>query len=87
MDLDRPLLEALNDRGRYTIRLVTDDRAEEVTVGPVRALHGADREAVAEALARAEIGATAAGAGALPHVAPAVAAGIERRAREGSQRP
>ena len=45
-------------RGRYTIRLVTNEQTEEVTVGPVRALHSGDLDAVAEAVSRAEIGAT-----------------------------
>ena len=83
VDVDRPLLDTLNERGRYTIRLVTNEQTEEVTVGPVRALHSGDLDAVAEAVSRAEIGATAVGAGILKHIAPAVAAGIARRARLG----
>ena len=71
------------ERGRYTIRLVTNEQTEEVTVGPVRALHSGDLDAVAEAVSRAEIGATAVGAGILKHIAPAVAAGIARRAQLG----
>ena len=81
VDVDRPLLDTLNERGRYTIRLVTNEQTEEVTVGPVRALHSGDLDAVAEAVSRAEIGATAVGAGILKHIAPAVAAGIARRAQ------
>ena len=83
VDVDRPLLDTLNERGRYTIRLVTNEQTEEVTVGPVRALHSGDLDAVAEAVSRAEIGATAVGAGILKHIAPAVAAGIARRAQLG----
>jgi len=79
VDVDQPLLDAFNRRGAYTIRLVTNERSAEVTVGPVRALHAADREAVAEAVARAEIGATAVGAAVLKHIAPAIAGGISRR--------
>ncbi|MGC8780321.1 MAG: mannitol-1-phosphate 5-dehydrogenase [Anaerolineae bacterium] len=81
VDVDRLLLDALNRRGAYTIRLVTDETAEEVTVGPVRGVHAEDREAVAEAVARAGIAATAVGARALQHIAPLIAAGIERRRR------
>ena len=87
VDVDRPLLDTLNERGRYTIRLVTNEQTEEVTVGPVRALHSGDLDAVAEAVSRAEIGATAVGAGILKHIAPAVAAGIARRARLGVEAP
>ena len=87
VDVDRPLLDTLNERGRYTIRLVTNEQTEEVTVGPVRALHSGDLDAVAEAVSRAEIGATAVGAGILKHIAPAVAAGIARRAQLGVSAP
>ncbi len=80
VDVDRTLLDALNGRGAYTIRLVTNERTEEVTVGPVRALHSADTVSVADALSRADIGATAVGAGVLKHIAAPVAAGIARRA-------
>jgi mannitol-1-phosphate 5-dehydrogenase len=83
VEVDQALLHVLNSRGAYTIRLVTNEKTEEVTVGPVRAVHANDLDAVAEAVARAEIGATAVGSAALRHVAPAVAKGIERRAAEG----
>ena len=63
VDVDQPLLDALNRRGEYTIRLVTNEQSEEVTVGPVRGVHASDVDAVAEAVARAAIGATAVGAG------------------------
>jgi mannitol-1-phosphate 5-dehydrogenase len=87
IDVDPLLLEAFNRRGAYTIRLATNAGVEEIAIGPVRGLHASDREAVAEALAQAEVGATAVGAGALKHVAPAVALGIERRARAGVADP
>jgi mannitol-1-phosphate 5-dehydrogenase len=87
VDVDRPLLDTLNERGRYTIRLVTNEQTEEVAVGPVRALHSGDLEAVADAISRAEIGATAVGAGVLKHIAAAVAAGIARRAEHGISTP
>ncbi len=87
VEVDQALLQTLNARGAYTIRLVTNDRAEEVTVGPVVAVPAGNLDAVAEAVARADIGATAVGAGVLRHVAPAVAKGIERRAAAGVTAP
>lgn len=87
VDVDQPLLDALNRRGQYTIRLVTNERSDEVTVGPVQALHAGDRDAVAEAIARAEIGATAVGAAVLKHIAPAIAGGVARRDRAGILAP
>lgn len=86
-DIDRTLLDALNARGCYTIRLVTNEWTEAVEVGPVAALHSGDAQAVAEIVARAELGATAVGAGILKHVAPVVAAGLTRRAEIGNRDP
>ena len=79
VDVDEPLIDALNARRAYTIRLVDNDRAEEVIISPVRALHAGDAAAVAQVLAEADIAATAVGARALPQIAPLVAAGITRR--------
>ncbi|GIK43911.1 MAG: mannitol-1-phosphate 5-dehydrogenase [Chloroflexota bacterium] len=87
VDVDQALLAALNQRGRYTIRLVTNESSEDVGVGPVRGLAASDRDAVAEVIAQAGIGATAVGAGALKHVAPTLAAGIVRRADQGVKTP
>ena len=87
VDVDRPLLDAINRRGAYTIRLVTNERVDEVQVAPARAIHSSDLDAVAEALSRAEVGATAVGAGILKHIAPAVAKGIALRATQGITQP
>jgi mannitol-1-phosphate 5-dehydrogenase len=86
-DIDAGLLSALNSRGCYTVRLVTNEGAEAVEVGPVAALHSGDVEAVAEVVARADLGATAVGAGVLKHVAPVVARGLARRAGIGNHDP
>ncbi len=87
VDVDQTLLDALNQQGRYTIRLVTNESSTDVSVGPVRGLPAGERETVAGVIAEAEIGATAVGAGALKHVAPVVAAGIMRRAEQGVTTP
>jgi len=87
VDIDRPLLDALNARGAYTIRLVDNDGACEVRVGPVRGVYADEVEAVVEAVAKAEIMATAVGARALPHVAPNIAAGVGLRQQRGVSVP
>ncbi len=87
VDVDQTLLAALNQSGQYTIRLVTNESSTDVIVGPVQGLAAGDREAVAQAVAEAEIGATAVGAGALKYVAPVVAAGIVKRADRGMTTP
>jgi len=83
VDIDGPLIALMNSRGHYTIRLVDNDRSEEIQVGPVTGLLSRDTEAIAEVLAGASIAATAVGARALSFIAPIVAAGIQRRVERG----
>lgn len=87
VDVDQPLLAVLNTRQHYSIRLVTNDSAATVAVGPVAGLHAEDREAVAQTVAEATLGATAVGARALAQVAPNLAAGLARRAERGIDQP
>jgi mannitol-1-phosphate 5-dehydrogenase len=87
VDVDEPLVAALDARRAYTIQLVDNEGSTEVEVSPVRALLSQDDEAVARALAGAHVAATAVGVRALPHVAPLVAAGVARRAEEGEAGP
>ena len=79
VDVDQVLVEALNRRGSYTLRLSGVEAVEELTVGPVRAVDGLDVEQVAAEVARAGLLATAAGARALPDVARSIAAGLDER--------
>jgi mannitol-1-phosphate 5-dehydrogenase len=82
VDVTPELLDALNTRGEYTIRVV-GPRAEDVAVKGVRGVDGRDGEAAAREVAACEVACTAVGAGALKHVAPNLAAGLRRRHREG----
>lgn len=75
------IVEALNERRGYTLRLVGPDRFESLAVGPVRAVDARDHEAVARELEACAFACTAVGVPALPHIAPALAAGIRRRGR------
>jgi len=83
VDIDVPLIEAMRSRRTYTIRLVDNERAQEVRVGPVTGLLSCETQAVAVALAAATLGATAVGARALPQIAPLVAAGVALRGQQG----
>jgi mannitol-1-phosphate 5-dehydrogenase len=88
VDVDEPLINALREKGSYTILLVDNEGSQQVTVSPVRALSSAtQQEEVAQALARASLAATAVGARVLPAVAPLLAAGIRRRAEAGLDQP
>lgn len=88
VDVDDRLIATLQERGSYTIQLVSNENTEEVKVGPVHALHSVrDREEVARTLAQASLSATAVGARILPRIAPLVAAGITQRAAAGNTQP
>jgi mannitol-1-phosphate 5-dehydrogenase len=87
VDIDLPLLAAFNQQGQYTLRLVSNETGQEITIAPVKGVPAGDREAVVQAVVEAEIGATAVGVRALPQVAPAIAAGLHRRAEQKITRP
>ena len=78
VDVDRTVIDALNERGRYTVE-VRDRECATVLVEHVRGVDARDAEAVAEELATCRVAATAVGPTALPHVYPSIAAGLERR--------
>lgn len=88
VEIDQPLIDALNRRHAYTVHLVDTDGIQSVEVGPVRvALHADDRRAVAQAIAEANVLVTSVGARALPEVAPNIAAGVRRRIALGIESP
>lgn len=86
-DIDEPLVDAINARGAYELRMVTNNSTEQLSIGPASAVLGSKEQQVAETLARADLGATAVGARALKYIAPQVAQGIARRAAMGIETP
>lgn len=82
VDIAESLVDALNRAGRYRIE-IKDRHPEIIWVEGVSAIHGAQRERVAEAVAGADILATAVGPGALPRIYPALAAGLLKRRQSG----
>jgi mannitol-1-phosphate 5-dehydrogenase len=87
IDIAPALVAALNERRSYRLRLVSNEGSQDILVKNVRAVSGQDVEAVAAEIASADIMATAVGANVLPRIAPAIAAGIARRARLADPRP
>lgn len=79
VDVNDALVARLNADRVYPLRFVSNGGAREIQVRGVRAVHGRDREAVAAAIAGADLMATAVGVGVLPRVAGFIAAGLERR--------
>lgn len=87
VDIDKPLISALNNNRYYPLRLVTNANTLELRIGPVTGILSGDLDQVAEAVSRASIGATAVGARALPFIAPAVATGVAARMHAGIEQP
>ena len=84
VDVDPELVQRLNERREYPLRLVGPDRRETLRVRPVRAVDGRDPHAVAEELSQADFACTAVGVRALPLLAPGLAAGLRARHAAGA---
>lgn len=84
VDVVEFVVAALNERRRYTIHIVGPG-AEDVPISDVRAVHGRDLARIAEELASCQVACTAVGATALPHVAPAIAAGLTLRDKQNGE--
>lgn len=79
VDVNEQLIEQLNQRGEYPVHLVAADGHTETVIHNVSALSSGDTDAVAAAIERADLLATAVGARALPFVAPVLTKGLVRR--------
>lgn len=82
VDVADSVVDLLNERGEYPIRIVGEGE-ETVQIRGVRAVNGKQAPLVAQEIAEAEILCTAVGANALPYIAPALAEGLLLRHRGG----
>lgn len=87
VEIDVPLMDTLNARHGYTLRLVEGDWAGEMTIPVARVLYSQANEVLVQALAETRLVTTAVGTRSLPDVAPIIAAGIVRRAERGVDAP
>jgi len=87
VEADRGIVEAMNLRRRYPVRVVSDSGDSESYVEGVRAISAFDVEAVARELAGTDVVGTAVGAAVLPRIAPLIAAGLSRRWGSGNESP
>jgi mannitol-1-phosphate 5-dehydrogenase len=84
MDIDEHLIDCLNRRGEYPLRLVDGfGPARNLKIGDVRGIAAIDTARVVEAFAAADIVLTSVGVGALPRIAPVLAQAIAARRAEG----
>lgn len=87
VEIDIPLMDTINARHGYTLRLVEGDWADEITVPVARVLHSRADETLVQALAETSLITTAVGTRSLPDIAPIIATGIVRRAECGVATP
>lgn len=83
IDVSETVVSALSSRGRYPVRCVSSQGYEDVWIENVTAVNGRDGEAAAQAIAQCCVMATAVGVRALPHIAPHIAAGLQKRWENG----
>jgi mannitol-1-phosphate 5-dehydrogenase len=86
-EVETRIVEAMNVTRRYPLRVVSEAGDTESFVEGVRAVSGADVEAVTREIENAEVIGTAVGAGVLPKIAPTIAAGLSLRWRTGILAP
>jgi mannitol-1-phosphate 5-dehydrogenase len=80
IDINDTLVEALNQKRRYRVIIKRNDVPdEELRVERVRAVHGKDKEQVAEEIASADLVSTSVGKSALPHILPLFAEVLKLR--------
>ncbi len=83
VDVAKPVVDALNEKGCYPVRILKGSTHEDVVVKNVCAVDGNDRQAVAEAIANGDIMATAVGVNILKFIIPNLVAGIRLRMARG----
>lgn len=86
VDVVPEVVQGLQERGSYPLRIVGEG-AQTFTVDNVTAIHSGNVDAVAEALAQADLASTAVGVPVVPKLAPTIAAGIARRFRNPDAAP
>ena len=79
IDVAENIVNALNSEGSYPVRVVSSDFYEEQTAAPVSAVNGRNEEAAAQAIAQADVMATAVGVNVLKFIAPVIAKGLKLR--------
>lgn len=79
IDVDQRVIDSLNAEHRYPVRIVSDDGYEDIEINGVEAVSGKDGDIVAQAIAEADIMATAVGVNVLKLIIPNIVAGIRGR--------
>ena len=78
LDIMQEIIDEMNARGQYNVRIVSNEGAQDTVVRPVRAVHSLTEQAIDE-IVNCEIMATAVGVNVLPKIAPVIARGVAAR--------
>jgi mannitol-1-phosphate 5-dehydrogenase len=79
IDMAETIVNALNEKGAYPVRLLSNDETEDIWVKGVSAIHGANEQGVIDCIAGADIMATAVGVRILPLITPLIASALKKR--------
>jgi len=79
IDTALPVIEGLRREGRYPLRILGEGSSKDIWIEGVSVIDGGNAEDAADAIARADIMATAVGVRVLPLIAPVLAAGLKKR--------
>lgn len=79
IDVAEAVIEQLNRDKSYPQRIVSNEGFEDILIQKVSAIDGRDAQAVADAIAEADIMATAVGVNILKYIVPNIAAGLKKR--------
>ncbi len=79
VDVAEPVVNTLNEKHCYPVRIINSDGHKDIPVENVCAVNGNDQEAVANAIAQADIMATAVGVNILKFIIGNIVAGIRKR--------
>ncbi len=86
IDVIPEVVSGLQARRVYPLRIV-GETSQTLSIENVTAIHASDVEAASDALAEADLAATAVGVNVLPRVAPTIARAIEKRFRDTGAAP
>lgn len=87
IDVNMTVIDKLNADGQYPVYITNGDDYREYLVTGVHGVNGRDNEAIAEAIASADIMATAVGVNILKFIAAPFAGGVRRRMEKGIDAP
>lgn len=79
IDVNEQIVDKMNLDLCYPVKIVTQDKSEEVTVSHIRAVNGMDTDRVADEIAACDIMATAVGVNVLPRIIKPICEGLKKR--------